>query len=186
MVVGLAELLQELRKHGLSLAFCSLQVRGTRPRWHRAGPAARRPLRSRGRLSPAARPAWHLQRGCCCFCSGGTFISERWRLQHLSAAAGHGAAGKGCVPCPRWLGGHSPGWRGRASSRIPQPWFLCPQDPVLQVLLSADLEGFQHFRSREEAGEALGCPRLLWKMSRVSELCQSRSAGWGLQGPGSW
>uniref|UniRef100_A0A8C6N695 Sodium-independent sulfate anion transporter n=1 Tax=Melopsittacus undulatus TaxID=13146 RepID=A0A8C6N695_MELUD len=32
------------------------------------------------------------------------------------------------------------------------------QDPVLQVLLSADLEGFQHFPSWEEAGEALGCP----------------------------
>nr|XP_054501187.1 LOW QUALITY PROTEIN: sodium-independent sulfate anion transporter [Agelaius phoeniceus] len=28
------------------------------------------------------------------------------------------------------------------------------QDPVLQVLLSADLEGFQHFPSREEAGRA--------------------------------
>uniref|UniRef100_A0A8C9NB77 Solute carrier family 26 member 11 n=1 Tax=Serinus canaria TaxID=9135 RepID=A0A8C9NB77_SERCA len=35
------------------------------------------------------------------------------------------------------------------------------QDPVLQVLLSADLEGFQHFPSWEEAGEALGCsPRM--------------------------
>ncbi|XP_014742923.1 PREDICTED: sodium-independent sulfate anion transporter [Sturnus vulgaris] len=31
------------------------------------------------------------------------------------------------------------------------------KDPVLRVLLSADLEGFQHFPSREEAGEALGC-----------------------------
>ncbi|KAI1232511.1 hypothetical protein IHE44_0006977, partial [Lamprotornis superbus] len=31
------------------------------------------------------------------------------------------------------------------------------KDPVLQVLLSADLEGFQHFPSREEAGEALDC-----------------------------
>uniref|UniRef100_A0A8B9G569 Sodium-independent sulfate anion transporter n=1 Tax=Amazona collaria TaxID=241587 RepID=A0A8B9G569_9PSIT len=36
--------------------------------------------------------------------------------------------------------------------------FCSLQDPVLQVLLSADLEGFQHFPSREEAGEALGCP----------------------------
>uniref|UniRef100_A0A8D0F0I4 Solute carrier family 26 member 11 n=1 Tax=Strix occidentalis caurina TaxID=311401 RepID=A0A8D0F0I4_STROC len=33
------------------------------------------------------------------------------------------------------------------------------QDPVLQVLLAAELEGFQHFPSREEAGEGLGCPR---------------------------
>ncbi|KGL94782.1 Sodium-independent sulfate anion transporter, partial [Charadrius vociferus] len=56
VVVGLAELLQELRKHGLSLVFCSLQGRG-----------------------------------------------------------------------------------------------MQPADPVLQVLLSADLEGFQHFPSREEA-----------------------------------
>uniref|UniRef100_A0A8C3UIG1 Sodium-independent sulfate anion transporter n=1 Tax=Catharus ustulatus TaxID=91951 RepID=A0A8C3UIG1_CATUS len=35
------------------------------------------------------------------------------------------------------------------------------KDSVLQVLLSADLEGFQHFPSWEEAGEALGCsPRV--------------------------
>uniref|UniRef100_A0A8C3KC07 Solute carrier family 26 member 11 n=1 Tax=Calidris pygmaea TaxID=425635 RepID=A0A8C3KC07_9CHAR len=49
--------------------------------------------------------------------------------------------------------------------------FCSLQDPVLQVLLAADLEGFQHFPSREEAGEALGfpgfsprvgVPRLLW------------------------
>lgn len=46
------------------------------------------------------------------------------------------------------------GWKCPA---LPQPSFLCPQDPVLQVLLSADLEGFQHFPSWEEAGEALGC-----------------------------
>uniref|UniRef100_A0A8C3QUU1 Solute carrier family 26 member 11 n=1 Tax=Cyanoderma ruficeps TaxID=181631 RepID=A0A8C3QUU1_9PASS len=31
------------------------------------------------------------------------------------------------------------------------------KDPVLRVLLSADFEGFQHFPSWEEAGEALGC-----------------------------
>ncbi|KAL2297853.1 hypothetical protein Nmel_016418 [Mimus melanotis] len=31
------------------------------------------------------------------------------------------------------------------------------KDPALQVLLSAGLEGFQHFPSWEEAGEALGC-----------------------------
>ncbi|NXP05997.1 S2611 protein, partial [Thinocorus orbignyianus] len=35
--------------------------------------------------------------------------------------------------------------------------FCSLQDPVLQVLVSADLEGFQHFPTREEAGEALGC-----------------------------
>ncbi|NWI69360.1 S2611 protein, partial [Todus mexicanus] len=34
--------------------------------------------------------------------------------------------------------------------------FCSLQEPVLRVLLSADLEGFQHFPSREEAGEALG------------------------------
>ncbi|NXE28756.1 S2611 protein, partial [Ardeotis kori] len=39
--------------------------------------------------------------------------------------------------------------------------FCSLQDPVLQVLLSADLEGFRHFPSREEAGEALGCPSAL-------------------------
>ncbi|XP_058673164.1 sodium-independent sulfate anion transporter [Ammospiza caudacuta] len=31
--------------------------------------------------------------------------------------------------------------------------FCALQEPVLQVLLSADIEGFQHFPSREEAGE---------------------------------
>ncbi|KAM6344820.1 sodium-independent sulfate anion transporter isoform 2-T2 [Alca torda] len=61
-------------------------------------------------------------------------------------------AGKGCVPCPGLAGGlTAPEGRAAASSRLPQPAFLCPQDPVLEVLLSADLEGFQHFPSREEA-----------------------------------
>ncbi|NXU52555.1 S2611 protein, partial [Turnix velox] len=36
--------------------------------------------------------------------------------------------------------------------------FCSLQEPVFRVLLSADFEGFQHFPSREEAGEALGCP----------------------------
>ncbi|XP_030817863.1 sodium-independent sulfate anion transporter isoform X8 [Camarhynchus parvulus] len=61
------------------------------------------------------------------------------------------------------------------------------QDPVLQVLLSADLEGFQHFPSREEAGEALaalpgwgecGSGGHLWG----SDLPSCRAAQWGLQG----
>ncbi|XP_030817857.1 sodium-independent sulfate anion transporter isoform X2 [Camarhynchus parvulus] len=46
------------------------------------------------------------------------------------------------------------------------------QDPVLQVLLSADLEGFQHFPSREEAGEALAA---LPGWERCRELGGSRA-----------
>lgn len=65
--------------------------------------------------------------------------------------------GKGCILCPGLAVG-SPEEVRSGQQRGPQPRFLCPQDPVLQVLLSADLEGFQHFPSREEAGEAVGCP----------------------------
>lgn len=43
--------------------------------------------------------------------------------------------------------------RGAPGTELPSP-FLCPQDPVLHALLAADLEGFQHFLSWEEAGEA--------------------------------
>ncbi|XP_010162453.1 sodium-independent sulfate anion transporter, partial [Antrostomus carolinensis] len=39
---------------------------------------------------------------------------------------------------------------------LPQPSFLYSQDPVLQVLLSADLPGFQHFPSLEEAERCAG------------------------------
>uniref|UniRef100_A0A8C4XKT5 Solute carrier family 26 member 11 n=1 Tax=Falco tinnunculus TaxID=100819 RepID=A0A8C4XKT5_FALTI len=49
VVVGLAELLQELRKHGLSLAFCSLQVRGMQP-W--PAPCRVLPLLPTPRVSP--------------------------------------------------------------------------------------------------------------------------------------
>lgn len=74
-------------------------------------------------------------------------------------SCGRRGGGEGLHPVS-WAGwgARSPGIREVASSRLPQPRFLCLQDPVLQVLLSADLEGFQHFPSREEAGEALGCP----------------------------
>uniref|UniRef100_A0A663EH64 Solute carrier family 26 member 11 n=1 Tax=Aquila chrysaetos chrysaetos TaxID=223781 RepID=A0A663EH64_AQUCH len=86
------------------------------------------------------------------FIISSTVISKRWRLQHLSPAVGCGTAGKGCILCPGLAGGLTAleRWEG-ASSRLPQLSFLCPQDPVLQVLLSADLEGFQHFPSWEEA-----------------------------------
>lgn len=63
--------------------------------------------------------------------------------------------GKGWVLRAGMAGGLP--WRDGKWPAFPQPRFLCPQDPVLQVLLSADLEGFRHFPSWEEAGEALGC-----------------------------
>ncbi|XP_074410906.1 sodium-independent sulfate anion transporter isoform X2 [Zonotrichia albicollis] len=50
--------------------------------------------------------------------------------------------------------------------------FCALQEPVLQVLLSADLEGFQHFPSREEAGEALAA---LPGWERCRELGGSRA-----------
>ncbi|XP_064584681.1 sodium-independent sulfate anion transporter isoform X2 [Zonotrichia leucophrys gambelii] len=50
--------------------------------------------------------------------------------------------------------------------------FCALQEPVLQVLLSADLEGFQHFPSREEAGEALAA---LPGWERCRELGGSRT-----------
>ncbi|KAI6075793.1 Sodium-independent sulfate anion transporter [Aix galericulata] len=96
VVVGLAELLQELRKHGISLAFCSLQLRD-------AGWGQRLQLLRRHTLPWAARRA----------------------------------------PSPRQ--------RGTRWLQAPQLQFLCPQDQVLRALLAADLEGFRHFPSWEEA-----------------------------------
>lgn len=131
-----------------------------------ASPRTRRRLCSAGEALPRRAQPGRLphavcagRRGCCCLSSGGTFISKRWRLRHLSPAVGCRAVGKGCSLCPGLAGRlTAPGRWEVASSGLPQPKFLCPQDPVLQVLLSADLEGFQHFPSQEEAGEALGCP----------------------------
>lgn len=171
MVAGLAELLQELRKHGLSLAFCSLQVRGVQPRTAPSRvllplPAPGIGSAPQGRLcpdglSPAAFPTRSaLAAGDAAASLLGAPSSQRGgRLQHLSPAVGCRAVGKGCILCPGLAGRlTAPGRWEVASSGLPQPKFLCPQDPVLQVLLSADLEGFQHFPSQEEAGEALGCP----------------------------
>uniref|UniRef100_A0A8D2MJL1 STAS domain-containing protein n=1 Tax=Zonotrichia albicollis TaxID=44394 RepID=A0A8D2MJL1_ZONAL len=68
--------------------------------------------------------------------------------------------------------------------------FCALQEPVLQVLLSADLEGFQHFPSREEAGEALaalpGWGECGSGDTRGDLTCPA--AQWGLQGAGgvSW
>lgn len=81
---------------------------------------------------------------------GSILISGRWMLQSLEPH--RGVVGKDCIPHTAHV---LPCAAQRGSRhRAPQPLFLCPQDPVLRALLAADLEGFRHFPSWEEAGEA--------------------------------
>lgn len=72
----------------------------------------------------------------------------------------------------------SPWQRGTRRLRAPQLQFLCPQDQVLRALLAADLEGFRHFPSWEEAGEASGCP--------AAAGCSRGCWRAGAQPAGSW
>ena len=152
MVVGLAELLQELRKHGLSLAFCSLQVRGTQPRL-----APRRVLlplprpgvssAPQGRvcadgLSPAAFPARSaLAAGSCREGAAASLLVAPSSSQAPSSQRGGGCSisepgcgmrggREGLHPLP-WAGweAHSPGEMGSGQQQAPPAQVSLPSGP---------------------------------------------------------
>lgn len=116
MVVGLAELLQELRRHGLSLAFCGLKVCGT----------SATPPQAQGGcvlMGSAQLPSPVV---CSGPCSGGTviisstFISQSWRLQMWGT-------GKGWVLRAGMAGGSAPeGWE---VASIPPAQVSLPSGP---------------------------------------------------------
>ncbi|XP_039417971.1 sodium-independent sulfate anion transporter isoform X8 [Corvus cornix cornix] len=126
VVVGLSELLQELRRHGLSLAFCGLKVCGTSatPPQARGGCV----LRGSAQLpSPVA---------CAGLSSGGTvimsstLISQSWRLRMQGA-------GKGWVLCAGMAGGSAPeGWEVASTppAQVSLPSGPCsPGPPVCRL-----------------------------------------------------
>ncbi|KAM4761941.1 sodium-independent sulfate anion transporter isoform 4-T4 [Cyanocitta cristata] len=126
VVVGLSELLQELRRHGLSLAFCGLKVCGTSatPPQAQGGCV----LRGSAQLpSPVA---------CADLSSGGTviisstFISQSWRLRMQGA-------GKGWVLCAGMAGGSAPeGWEVASTppAQVSLPSGPCsPGPPVCRL-----------------------------------------------------